>query len=496
MNALRLLKSREKIVALGILFIVVVALIVGGSAIQQALTKEPRITRAQLAKEAITAYSIPVLKSQPRHFIDVPKSNKSFDYIETAYKYDIVKPVKKSVFKPYAYADKKTVENALFVASKLNVTLFSKDDPRRDLPKWTTPEIEEALDKIVASFSGKKSTDRGYYETIPRDIGLREKANAEQQSQQKPDASLLGGAPEWFDAAKKISVTGKGTLSLKDYAGVKITDVNEGTIAYMAHNSGQYVARLGDKYYQSGKPLRLSAEPGSFVELPDYKDIGYDNTTNYNKFRGDVIVEYSQNSKTLWAVNELPVEEYLKGLAEGAAGDSTEYLKSLTVASRSYAHYYLSAGGKHKGEPFHLKNSRNRNGNDQVYAGFAFEGKVANMAQAVDETNGTVATYNGKAIRLPYSAGTDGKRTRSAKEVYGVDDMPWAQSVADPNGYISNWKTLEGNHMVGLSAQGARGYIDKEKKTFDWVLNYYFKDISLAKEDSQARIKIGIFSVS
>ncbi len=79
-----------------------------------------------------------------------------------------------------------------------------------------------------------------------------------------------------------------------------------------------------------------------------------------------------------------------------------------------------------------------------------------------------------------YSSGTDG-RTRDWTEVWGGDGFPWLISVNDPIGIISNWNTLTANHMVGMSANGARAYAIDEGKSYDWILKHYYTGISIAK---------------
>jgi len=185
----------------------------------------------------------------------------------------------------------------------------------------------------------------------------------------------------------------------------------------------------------------------------------------------------------MWVINELPVDSYLKGLAEVTNEQPTEYLKTLITAARSYVVWHHLRGGKHADEYFDINSTT-----DQVYRGYGFERRSIDPVLAVQATAGLVITHpdavtqlNPKGVALaPYSSGTDG-RTRSWQEVWNSGGYPWILSVEDPYGIISNWNTLSGNHMVGLSAQGARGYATKEDKTFDWILKHYYTGVNVEK---------------
>jgi SpoIID/LytB domain protein len=185
----------------------------------------------------------------------------------------------------------------------------------------------------------------------------------------------------------------------------------------------------------------------------------------------------------MWAINELPLESYLKGLAEVSNGQPPEYLKALITSARSYILWHTLRGGKHPNEHFDINATT-----DQVYRGYGFEQRSIDPIAAVTASAGQVITHPDALSQLnpegiivaAYSSGTDG-RTRSWQEVWNSGGFPWCLSVPDPYGIISNATTLTGNHMVGLSAQGARGFATKENKTFDWILKYYYTGVNITK---------------
>lgn len=460
------------------------------------LPQKPKVTRAALAKKVISAYNIPLIKDLPTYFRDVPKKDKYYDYVQTAYYLGFIESKNKMYFKPKAYTNDATRHKAFYFAAKFKIALDLKRK-NTEAPNWLKPEIEEALDRIVTAYTSTNSLDLvGVYEPMPNLTAIK---NAGEVSLAKSTKiKQISESPQWFLAAEKISVTSPAKFAVKDDTGALVAYIEPSAAVDISYKDGNYVLGPADGKYYAGASSAVRISPAGtpkIVEFARYKDANYNGTADLNKFRGDAVIAYSSHSNRLWAINELPVEEYLKGLQEGSVADSLEYLKVLTIASRSYAYHYVLAGGKHAGEPFHLKNSRNGNGNDQVYVGYNVESIIKNQIQAVEATAGQVATYNDKVIIAPYSAGTDGKRTRTAVEVWGRNDMPWTQSTPDPHGYIPNWATLQDNHMVGLSAQGARGFISKERKTYDWVLKYYFKGVEIKKMDTNQKIRIAIYSI-
>ncbi len=228
---------------------------------------------------------------------------------------------------------------------------------------------------------------------------------------------------------------------------------------------------------------------GTILQVTSYNDIpSWDTSLNDNKFRGVIEIRYSTTSNALWVINELPLEDYLKGIAETSSSSPSEHLKTMTVAARSYAYWFIKNGTKHKGESFHLKNSRNGNGNDQVYKGYGLEVRFPQLVSAVNSTPGEVVTYNGSPVITPYFSRTDG-RTRSAYEVWRWTWAPWLVSVPDPD---CSGMTLLG-HGVGLSGYGSVKRAQRGN-SYTSILSYYYQGTKLGKV-SNSNIRIAIYSV-
>jgi stage II sporulation protein D len=128
-------------------------------------------------------------------------------------------------------------------------------------------------------------------------------------------------------------------------------------------------------------------------------------------YRGAIEV-FGNSRHTLTVVNELPIEEYLRGVVPNELSPTTfgqvEALKAQAVAARTYIDRNL---GQYRDEGFDVCASDAC----QVYLGLRTEDPLA--TQAVTETRGIVATYEGKPINALYSS-TCGGRTEDAENIF------------------------------------------------------------------------------
>ncbi len=253
-------------------------------------------------------------------------------------------------------------------------------------------------------------------------------------------------------------------------------------------NTRYYLVEGGRTLFVSDGPITFEPEAfGTALSLPGYTDMNWNNTVNLNWFRGSIEMVYSSASRRLWAVNELYLEDYLRGIAEAQHDASEEHLKVMAIVSRSYAVHHLANGGRHPGEPFQLKNSRNGNGDDQVYRGYMAEQRQPRIAQAAADTAGTVVTYEGRPVITPYSSRPRG-RTLAPAEAGWTVDWPWVVSVPDPD--TAGMTRL--GHGVGLSGYGSRARAERGE-TAAQILAYYFQGTTLgqaATADQKVRVSI------
>lgn len=194
---------------------------------------------------------------------------------------------------------------------------------------------------------------------------------------------------------------------------------------------------------------------------------------NDNTFRGILELRYAADDPDheVWIINELPIEMYLRGLAETSDVSPLEFQKALLTAARTYAFYHWKRATKHESLGFHVDSKY-----DQVYRGYGAEARSPNIVNGVTATRGQIVTYNGSLAITPYFSRSDG-RTRSWGEVwYGGSNYPWLVSVSVPQ---DNGRTLWG-HGVGLSASGALGMAN-EGSLYDQILKHFYTGIELLK---------------
>lgn len=229
-------------------------------------------------------------------------------------------------------------------------------------------------------------------------------------------------------------------------------------------------------------PIRfVPKDSNGIITLIDFdKRPKWNTNLNDNKFRNIIEFNYSNSTKKLWVINELPINNYLKGLSETSNYSPVEYQKVIATAARSYAMYHYNRGinvgnakasTKHASENYHLDATW-----DQVYRGYNSEIRLTKLADAVDQTKGQIVTYKNKIIVTPYFSQSDG-RTRAWEEVWYGDPKPWLKSVSVPK--ESN-KDMWG-HGVGLSARGALYMTRDENINWQDTLKYFYQNTQIQK---------------
>ena len=145
-------------------------------------------------------------------------------------------------------------------------------------------------------------------------------------------------------------------------------------------------------------------------------------------------LEFNKKSG-MYAINILPMDQYLWGLGEMPSSWSMNALKAQAIAGRSYAAYKVRYGGYGQ---FDLYDSVQ----DQEYVGLS-KIKGASGSQwksAVDSTSNTVLEYGGKTVQALYSAESGGY-TLSSQESPSFGSFR-AYLVGKPDRYLEGgvWK--------------------------------------------------------
>ncbi|MDX9714735.1 MAG: SpoIID/LytB domain-containing protein [Dissulfurispiraceae bacterium] len=137
------------------------------------------------------------------------------------------------------------------------------------------------------------------------------------------------------------------------------------------------------------------------------------------KFSGKI--DMYKGERGIYVVNEMPLEDYLKGVIVAEVGSNwdAEALKAQAVAARTYAIYQMQNASRSVAG-YHLTSSVLH----QVYK----SGSVPEaIFKAVDDTRSEVLTYEGKPI-IAYYHSTSGGMTEDPIEVFGKE-YPYLKAV-------------------------------------------------------------------
>lgn len=209
-------------------------------------------------------------------------------------------------------------------------------------------------------------------------------------------------------------------------------------------------------------------------------------TVNDNKFRWSITVT-NDNGK-LVLINELPLEDYLKWIAEISNNENEQKAKTILVAARSYALWYINPNNrKFPWKPYDGSDSPDE---FQKYLGYGFEMRWTNISKYIDDTNLVVIKYGWKLIKPWYFNQSNGK-TKSYKEYCEqrkvewsypknmvCDDIPYLQSVSDPAWNTTEWFKW---HWVWISWAGAKYMADTQGKKYDEIIKYFLKWVTVEK---------------
>lgn len=270
-----------------------------------------------------------------------------------------------------------------------------------------------------------------------------------------------------------VITSGESDFELTDTEGNLLAELTEGESVTTYYSNGYYYFDRGKGLEKSSYGLRfIPIEENAVMEIANFD---YRETRNggraYNLYRNILELRYNDYKDRTWVINELPIEMYLRGLAETSNVSHSEYQEALVTAARTYAYYHFFHGTKRGKEFMHVV----AYADDQVYRGYDHEIVSPRIVEAVETTRGEVVTYEGNLAITPYFSRSAGK-TYDWSEVWG-GDVPWCKGVEVP------WEkggTLWG-HGIGMSALGALRMAN-EGYTSEEILKYFYTGIELTKK--------------
>lgn len=187
------------------------------------------------------------------------------------------------------------------------------------------------------------------------------------------------------------------------------------------------------------------------------------------------LLEIWKGKKGLYVINELPLEEYLKGVVAGEVGANWEFeaLKAQAVASRTYAIYQKRKNSNNS--LYHLTSSVLH----QVYSGSTVK---ENISKAVDSTRGKILTYEGAPILALYHS-TSSDMTEDSSVVFGKS-FPYLKPV-QTNSKLSPFYVWERRLLAGEIQKVLKIGGIKEIQPFSYTATGRVKDLKILTTDGE-----------
>ena len=268
------------------------------------------------------------------------------------------------------------------------------------------------------------------------------------------------------------------TAFVRARAGLRVLSENDEVIAERAGGDLLSLSAATDGQVEVGGErsdfVEILAADGSAVEIASFKRVpAWDahGVINDNRFLGSLRV-YAEGGKLLF-VNHLPLEQYLRGVAEVPEAQHPEKKRALAILARSYAAFYaLGRQEKFSGETrFNASDDPNE---FQKYLGENFANRAPGWIAAVENTRGAVLTYQNELIKPPYHSCAGGQ-TSSAQQVWGWTDAPYLASVPDHQSVANQPRA---GHGVGLSGCGAQA-MATDGQTAEQILEYFYRGVEM-----------------
>ena len=250
----------------------------------------------------------------------------------------------------------------------------------------------------------------------------------------------------------------KGILPTRKFAVIKYED-------------GKYNFKGGDLEFISTNYIRLEPvnNPRAVFSVPNLirtaKWVGPG--VDFDTYRGAMEYRRGEVDEKLYVVNDLLLEDYVRGMAENSLSASQEFLKANLIAARTYA--YVSRG---KYPFFDVVG----NTYDQLYLGVNAEKILTNVQEATTASQGMMVTYDGEVVVTPYFGNSSGT-TKSWKSAWGGSNKPWLVPVICE---YDKGKRMNG-HGVGMSQLDAYNRAKTEGINFVELLKHYYTGVEIEK---------------
>lgn len=233
----------------------------------------------------------------------------------------------------------------------------------------------------------------------------------------------------------KFGASAGTSFTVSSTDGINVIDYLTGTVLYTSQPAESIIVEMGSTGFASWNKFDASG----ISKISFCPANGGTVVCDGIEYRGYILAEGMSNGELL-VINYVGIDEYVSSVLgkEMSYTWPMEALKAQAVCARNFV---LTRGSAHKTYGFDVCSTTHC----QVYGGVKSE--HPNTRQAVEETSGVVATYNGKLVGLYFFA-TSGGATEDVENVWG-SKYGYLRSVEDT--YENPEKASRYNWTVTLS---------------------------------------------
>lgn len=247
--------------------------------------------------------------------------------------------------------------------------------------------------------------------------------------------------------------TSDGPVNFVDSSGTVLATVPAGTSVTNTWNGSTYFGIWPGGSVSSAQPITLRQD--SINNLFTVQNLG--DNGSFNRFRGNLTIK--NGGPGSWLVNNINLEEYLRGIGEVPDSWPIEAIKAQAVAARTYAARRIT-------NPQNALFDIYDDTRDQVYNGYNGEAAHPNQVTAVNATKG-VAIYNGGQLIQAFYSSDSGGHTGNNEDVWGGSPISYLRGVSDPYQKPDVWSKTVANTTL-QSNYGHSGNVDVIN-----ILEYY-----------------------
>jgi stage II sporulation protein D len=284
----------------------------------------------------------------------------------------------------------KATTSSLKTTSNKTQTATSKTPTKTTVPTTTT-KVNTTTKKDTSTSSTKVSKPQK----------LKEERTAKKDRVPEPILKVKLGT----ESHTKVTVTLPDGGTITNSKGKRISTLKNG-------GTFNWTSIVDKKAKKKKKPEHLNET----LSVKPNKNIFNFNGTDY---RGKLSLKLTEKGAV--AVNEVSIEDYLRGVVGREIGSSSpqESLKAQSVIARTYAY---ANKGRHGSDGADVCNTTHC----QVY--FGKNAETASVDKAIKDTRGYILSYNSKPISALYHA-TCGGMTSNNEDVWGGIAEPFLRRV-------------------------------------------------------------------